>query len=241
MDLKGKVVAVTGGFGTLGTAVVAAARAAGAEVAALDSAVRPGPADAGGGAMYVAEVDLTSFEQAERAFSRVVERFGRLDGLVNVAGTFRWEMIEGTPPDSWDFLYNVNLKTAVTATKAALPYLVKSTGGRIVNIGSAASEKGAAGMGPYAASKAGVARFTESLAEELEERGITVNAVLPATMDTPANRADMPDADFSKWVKPRAVASVIVFLLSAEARAVTGALIPVVGRARGNEVGNGGG
>ena len=231
MDLTGKVVAVTGGFGTLGTAVIGAARAAGAEVAALDNAARPSRADPFDGVMSVAGVDLTSLEQAENAFSRVVERFGRLDALVNVAGTFRWEMIEGTPLDSWDLLYDVNLKTAVAASKAALPHLVKSKGGRIVNIGSAASAKGGAGMGPYAASKAGVARFTESLAEELEERGITVNAVLPATMDTPANRADMPNADFSKWVKPQAVASVIVFLLTAESSAVTGALIPVVGRA----------
>ena len=231
LDLAGKVVAVTGGFGTLGTAVVAATRAAGAEVAALDSAARPSRPDAFGDVLSIAGVDLTSLAEAERAFARVVARFGRLDALVNVAGTFRWEMMEATPLDSWDLLYNVNLKTAVAATKAALPYLVKSAAGRIVNVGSAASVKGGAGMGAYAASKAGVARLTESLAEELEERAITVNAVLPATMDTPANRADIPNADFAKWVKPQAVARVIVFLLSPAAAAVTGALIPVVGRA----------
>jgi len=230
MNLQGTVVAVTGGFGSLGVAVVRAARAAGATVAAIDRAARPSGVESLTGAMLLDGVDLTSLAEAEIALSRVADRFGRLDALVNVAGAFRWEMIEGTGLDTWDLLYNVNLKTAVAASKAALPHLAKS-GGRIVNVGSATSSKGAAGMGAYAASKAGVARLTEALAEELEDRGVTVNAVLPATMDTPANRADMPSADFTRWVKPEAVASVVVFLLSKHARAVTGALIPVVGRA----------
>jgi len=231
MELQGKVVAVTGGFGSLGAAVISAAKAAGAKVAAIDRAPRPSPTDALAGAMLVDGVDLASLAEAEAALSRVVGELGRLDALVNLAGTFRWEMIEGTSLETWDLLYNVNLKTAVAASKAALPYLAKSGDGRIVNVGSATSGKGGAGMGPYAASKSGVARLTESLAEELEDRGVTVNAVLPATMDTPPNRADMPNADFTKWVKPQAVASVVVFLLSKHARAVTGALIPVVGRA----------
>jgi len=230
MNLQGKVVAVTGGFGSLGVAVVRAARAAGATVAAIDRAARPSGVESLTEAMLLDGVDLTSLAEAEIALSRVADRFGRLDALVNVAGAFRWEMIEGTGLDTWDLLYNVNLKTAVAASKAALPHLAKSGGGRIVNVGSATSSKGAAGMGAYAASKAGVARLTEALAEELEDRGVTVNAVLPATMDTAANRADMPDADFTRWVKPEAVASVVVFLLSEHARAVTGALIPVVGR-----------
>jgi len=230
MNLQGTVVAVTGGFGSLGVAVVRAARAAGATVAAIDRAARPSGVESLTGAMLLDGVDLTSLAEAEIALSRVADRFGRLNALVNVAGAFRWEMIEGAGLDTWDLLYNVNLKTAVAASKAALPHLAKSGGGRIVNVGSATSSKGAAGMGAYAASKAGVARLTEALAEELEDRGVTVNAVLPATMDTAANRADMPDADFTRWVKPEAVASVVVFLLSEHARAVTGALIPVVGR-----------
>jgi NAD(P)-dependent dehydrogenase (short-subunit alcohol dehydrogenase family) len=230
MELQGKVVAVTGGFGSLAAAVISATKAAGAKVAAIDSAPRPSGSAALAGAMLLDGVDLTSLADAEAAFSRIVGELGRLDALVNLAGTFRWEMIEGTSLETWDLLYNVNLKTAVAASKAALPYLVKSGDGRIVNVGSATSGKGGAGMGPYAASKSGVARLTESLAEEFEDRGVTVNAVLPATMDTPPNRADMPNADFTKWVKTSAVASVVVFLLSKQARAVTGALIPVVGR-----------
>jgi NAD(P)-dependent dehydrogenase (short-subunit alcohol dehydrogenase family) len=231
LELEGKVVAVTGGFGSLGTAVVKAAIAAGARVVAIDQAPAPSRADALAGAMLLGGVDLTSLSAAQKAFARIVDELDRLDALVNIAGTFRWEPEEGTGLETWDLLYNVNLKTAVAASKAALPHLVRSGDGRIVNIGSASSAKGGTGMGAYSASKSGVARLTESLAEELEDRGVLVNAVLPATMDTPPNRADMPKADFTRWVKPEAVASVIVFLLSRDARAVTGALIPVVGRA----------
>jgi NAD(P)-dependent dehydrogenase (short-subunit alcohol dehydrogenase family) len=111
---------------------------------------------------------------------------------------------------------------------AALPHL--ASGGRIVNIGANAAARAGLVMGAYTASKSGVARLTESLAEELKERGITVNALLPSIIDTPANRRDMPDADFSRWVKPEQLAATIVFLLSDEASAITGALIPVVGR-----------
>jgi NAD(P)-dependent dehydrogenase (short-subunit alcohol dehydrogenase family) len=131
---------------------------------------------------------------------------------------------------TWDLLYRVNLRSAVSASRAALPHLLKRGGGRIVNIGAGAATKAGAGMGAYAASKAGVAKLTEALAEELKDRAITVNAVLPSIIDTPANRADMPTADFSRWVTPQAIANVIVFLLSDQASAVTGASISVPGR-----------
>jgi NAD(P)-dependent dehydrogenase (short-subunit alcohol dehydrogenase family) len=116
----------------------------------------------------------------------------------------------------------------VAASQAALAHLPR--GGRIVNIGANAALKAGAGMGAYTASKSGVMRFTEALAEELKGRDITVNAVLPSTLDTPANRADMPKADFSRWVPPEQLAGVIMFLLSPQASVITGALIPVVGR-----------
>jgi len=111
-----------------------------------------------------------------------------------------------------------------------LPHLLRSGGGRIVNVGAMAAGKAGAGMGAYAASKAGVARLTEALADELKDQGITVNAILPSTLDTAKNRLDMPQADFSRWVTPAKAAEVIAFLVSDNASAVTGALIPVVGR-----------
>ncbi len=230
MTLQGKVVAVTGGFGQLGLAVVRAALDAGAQVAALDRARSPADATALAGALALGELDLADADAALRAVNQVAGRFGGLDGLVNVAGTFRWETLEQGSLDTWDLLYRVNLRSAVSASRAALPHLLKRGGGRIVNIGAGAASKAGAGMGAYAASKAGVAKLTEALAEELKDRGVTVNAILPSIIDTPANRADMPKADFSRWVTPQAIADVIVFLLSDQASAVTGASIPVPGR-----------
>lgn len=121
----------------------------------------------------------------------------------------------------------MNLTTAATITQLALPMLKASAAGRVVNIGAGAAIKAGMGMGAYAASKSGVHRLTEALAEELAGTGVTVNAVLPSIIDTPTNRADMPDADFSAWVQPQAIAEVIEFLASDAARAVTGALVPV--------------
>jgi len=231
MTLQGKLVAVTGGFGQLGMAVVRAALDAGAQVAALDRARSPADTAALAGVLALGELDLAEPDTAVRALDQVATRFGGLDALVNVAGTFRWETLEKGSVETWDLLYRVNLRSAVSASRAALPHLTKRGGGRIVNIGAgAAAARAGAGMGAYAASKAGLHKFTESLAEEVKDRGIMVNAVLPSTIDTPANRADMPNADFSRWVAPRAIADVIVFLLSDQARAVTGALIPVSGR-----------
>lgn len=223
----GKVIVVTGGFGVLGAATVAALRAQGARVAAIDYAA---DGHSAGDTLALGGVDLADPDQAESALAEVVRRFGALDGLVNIAGGFRWETVADGALDSWDLLYRINLRTAVAASRAALPHLVARGGGRIVNVGAMGALKGATGMGAYAASKAGVMRFTEALADELKDRGITVNAVLPSIIDTAQNRHDMPDADHARWVSPEALAEVILFLLGPAAAAVTGALIPVPGR-----------
>ncbi|GAA0718679.1 SDR family NAD(P)-dependent oxidoreductase [Dokdonella soli] len=229
MNLKDKRIAVTGGFGTLGAELVRAAQAAGARVAAIDHAAVPAAA-ALGDATLIGGVDLADPAAAKAALEQAVQALGGLDALVNIAGGFRWQTLADGDLDTWDFLYRVNLRTAAAASKAAIPYLVQRGGGRIVNVGAAGAAKAGAGMGAYAASKAGVAKLTEALAEELKEHRITVNAVLPSIIDTPPNRADMPKADFDRWVKPAQLADVILFLLSDQAQAVTGALLPVVGR-----------
>lgn len=229
MALAGKLVAVTGAFGALGAVVVRAVQAAGARVAAIDQA-EASRARGLGDAVLVAGVDLADAEAARSAMARAADGLGGLDGLVNVAGGFRWETLADGAIDTWDALYRMNLRTAAAACQAALPHFARRGGGRIVNIGAAASAKAAAGMGAYAASKAGVARLTEALAEEWKDQGVAVNAVLPSIIDTPRNREDMPKADFTRWVAPEALADVIVFLLSAQARAITGALVPVTGR-----------
>ncbi|MBU6478637.1 MAG: SDR family oxidoreductase [Xanthomonadaceae bacterium] len=228
MSLEGKCVAITGAFGSLGAAVVQAALKAGAQVAAIDRADAPPAAVDLGGAKSFGGVDLSDTVQAQSAIDAAAKALGGLDALVNIAGTFRWETLADGNPETFDLLYRINLRTAVAASKAALAHL--PDGGRIVNIGAASALKAGAGVGAYTASKSGVMRFTESLAEELKERGITVNAVLPSIIDTPPNRKDMPKADFGKWVTPQQLASLIVFLLSDQASAITGALIPVTGR-----------
>jgi NAD(P)-dependent dehydrogenase (short-subunit alcohol dehydrogenase family) len=231
MDLTGKVIAVTGAFGNLGQAIARSAARRGAHVALIDRAPAPLQLHPDlAGALAIGGVDLAAPEAATAALDKAAAHFGGLDALVNTAGTFRWETLAEGSPDTWNFLHGVNLMTAVAASRAALPHLLARGAGRIVNIGANAATRAAAGMGPYAASKAAVARFTESLAEEMKDRGITVNAVLPSIIDTPQNRADMPDADFSRWVAPEAIAEVILFLVSDAAAAVTGALIPVTGR-----------
>jgi NAD(P)-dependent dehydrogenase (short-subunit alcohol dehydrogenase family) len=229
MNLSGKVLVITGSNGALGQAAAAALSGYGARLALLDHAQTPSTAQQAG-ARHYGGIDLTQEGAARSVMERVVKEAGRLDGLINIAGGFHWENLSGGTLDSWDSMYRINLRTAVASCQAALPFLLQSGGGRIVNVGAMGAVKAAAGMGAYAASKAGVAKLTEALADELKDRGITVNAILPSILDTPRNRVDMPQADFTRWVAPAEAAEVIAFLVSDEARAVTGALIPVVGR-----------
>ena len=222
---KKRVVVITGAFGALGSAVARCAAAAGDTVARIDFAATPPDADT----LALGGVDLADPAAAEAAFRILHERAGQLNALINVAGGFRWQTVEEGDPAVWDKLYAINVRTALNATRAALPHLRKATEPRIVNVGAQGALRAAAGMGAYAAAKSGIHRLTESLAEELKGV-VTVNAVLPSIIDTPANRADMPSADFSAWVRPDDLAAVILFLASEAARAVTGALIPVTGK-----------
>lgn len=221
-----RVIAVTGGHGVLGRAVVEAAVADGLQVAVIDHAAGPGVPE---GVLELGGVDLTDGQAARRAVDAAAERFGHLDALLNIAGGFVWQTTDDAEP-AWDRMHALNLKTALNASRAALPWLKRSEDGRIVNVGANAALKSAAGMGAYAASKAAVHRLTESLAEELKTTSVTVNAVLPSILDTPQNREAMPEADPSKWVRPADLARVMLFLASPDSRAITGALIPVVGR-----------
>jgi NAD(P)-dependent dehydrogenase (short-subunit alcohol dehydrogenase family) len=230
MNLSGKVFIVTGAFGALGQAVSDCMIAHGAKLALLGNRARPGVAQPPGVLLYTG-VDLSQRDAASEVVERVFKETGRIDGLVNLAGGFHWDKLEGGRLESWDTMFRVNLLTAVVSCEAVLPYLLRSEGGTIVNIGALGAIKASCGMGAYAASKAGVVKLTEALADELKDRGITVNAILPGVLDTPRNRADMPSADFTRWVSPKAVADLIVFLVSDLARAISGAIWPVAGRA----------
>lgn len=217
-------VIVTGGFGILGQAVARAFARNGDKVARVDFASAAPDQQA---TLDIGGVDLTDPASTQDALDKVIAAHGGLDVLVNVAGGFTWETLEGGSIDAWVRMQSMNLLTGATITKLALPALKASAAGRVVNIGAGAAAKAAAGMGAYTASKSGVHRLTEALADELSDTAVTVNAVLPSTIDTPKNRADMPDADFGGWVQPSAVADVILFLASPQARAISGALIPV--------------
>jgi NAD(P)-dependent dehydrogenase (short-subunit alcohol dehydrogenase family) len=221
-----RVIAITGGHGVLGRAVVEAALADGLKVAVIDHASGQSAPD---GVLELGGVDLTDPAAAARAIEAVATHFGRLDALLNIAGGFVWQTVDDADP-AWAKMFALNLTTALNASRAALPHLKASPEGRIVNVGANAALRSAAGMGAYAASKAGVHRLTESLAEELKTTSVTVNAVLPSILDTAQNRKDMPDADPAKWVAPADLARVMLFLASPGSRAITGALIPVTGK-----------
>lgn len=225
--MNGKVIVITGALGALGRVVVETAQKRGARVAGIDHA--PSQMAAAADRIELGGVDLSDAAAAKKAIDTAASHFGRLDALVNIAGGFTFETVADGDPKSWQRMYAMNVLTALNACKAAIPHLVASSAGRIINIGAMGALQAGAGMGPYAASKAGVHRLTEALAAEHKGK-ITVNAALPSTIDTAANRSSMPKADFSKWVAPQELADVILFLASDAASAVTGALIPVVGR-----------
>jgi NAD(P)-dependent dehydrogenase (short-subunit alcohol dehydrogenase family) len=225
--MDGKVIVVTGASGALGKVVAEAALARGARVAGVDHAASQ--IQATDKRIELGSVDLTDAAQAKKAIDAVAAHFGRLDALINIAGGFAFETVAEGDPKTWQRMYMLNVLTALNASQSALPHLAKSGAGRIVNVGAMGALQAGTGMGAYAASKAGVHRLTEALAAEWKGR-ITVNAVLPSTIDTPANRASMPRADFGKWVTGEELANVILFLVSDDASAVTGALLPVSGR-----------
>jgi NAD(P)-dependent dehydrogenase (short-subunit alcohol dehydrogenase family) len=231
--MRDQAIVITGGFGSLGAATARAAIKLGARVALIDrapSAPAALIAELGTATVFLAGVELADEAAARSAIDTAQGRLQALDALINTAGSFRWQTVADGDPAAWDALFTSNLKSTVNACRAAIPHLRASRAGRIINIGAYAALKAGAGMGAYTASKAGVHRLTESLAAELKDQRITVNAVLPSVIDTPPNRKDMPDADFSTWVSTASLANIILFLASEQAQDITGALLPVTGR-----------
>lgn len=223
--MRGKTVIVTGAFGILGRAAAEEAKARGANVAMLD--IRTGEQSITDPALALA-VDLGDLAATASAMQTISAKTGRIDALLNIAGGFVWQTVSEGDIAAWEHMFALNVKTALTASKAALPHLTEKHGA-IVNVGAYAALKGGAGMGAYTASKMGVMKLTESMAEELKGK-VRVNAVLPSTLDTPQNRKDMPNVDPSIWVKPSELAKAMLFLASGDASAITGALLPVTGQ-----------
>jgi Dehydrogenases with different specificities (related to short-chain alcohol dehydrogenases) len=236
MKLKDKVAIVTGGTGALGKAVVVAFLEEGAkavctyvvdkELEELLALIRDDKQR-----LFPIKADVTKKNKVARVVAKTVEKFGRIDILANIVGGFVYSMIADTSEKDWDQMMSMNLNTAFLCSKAVLPHMMGQDYGKIIVISSRPGLKGAAGVGAYAASKAGVLNLTETIAEEVKDYDINVNAVLPSTIDTPGNRRAMPEADFSKWVKPEEIARVIVFLSSDDSKPISGAGIPVYGKA----------
>jgi NAD(P)-dependent dehydrogenase (short-subunit alcohol dehydrogenase family) len=232
MDFANRTVMVTGAAGNLGRAVATAFAARGAALVLVDrSDELLRKAFGGDDARHMlAAADLLDAAQVAQVVQRAVARFGRIDVLANLAGGFRMgEAVHETSDATWNFLMDLNARTLLNTVRAVVPQMLGAGGGRIVNVGAAAAQKGVAQMGAYVAAKSAVIRLTEAMAAELRENNINVNCVLPTIIDTPENRAAMPDADPGRWVAPEALADVIVFLASDAARAIHGAAVPVSG------------
>ena len=234
-ESAGQVVLVTGAAGNLGAAVAKAFAAQGDRLALMDrdagrleNACRVLGLDAD---TVLLPTDLLSAHSTATAVEAAIARLGRIDILANIAGAFTMgPALHETPEADWDLMMGLNARSVVNTCRAVIPQMLRQGNGRIVNVAARAALEGKARMGPYCASKAAVITLTETLAAEHRDHGINVNCILPGTIDTPQNRASMPDADFSRWVPPAALADVVVFLASDAARAISGAAIPVYGR-----------
>jgi NAD(P)-dependent dehydrogenase (short-subunit alcohol dehydrogenase family) len=232
MDFAHRTVIVTGAAGNLGRAVAAAFADRGANLVLVDRSDEALAKSFGAPTegRLLAPTDLLDLAQVEATARRAIEHFGRIDVLCNLAGGFRMgEPVHELAAATLDFLLDINVRTLVHASRAVVPHMLAVGGGRIVNVGAYAASKGAANMGAYVAAKSAVIRLTEAMAAELREKHINVNCVAPTIIDTPENRAAMPDADPGRWVAPADLANVIVFLASNGARAVHGAAVPVTG------------
>jgi len=237
-SLQGKVVLVTGATGGLGRIVVRRLLESGAVVAAVyrdEAGYRDLVAFVGGprDSLSGCRADVTSDPEVREAVEGVVRRHGRVDALLSLVGAYRGGAdVAATSEEDWDFLLQTNLKSAFLCCRAVLPVLIKAGSGRIVCVAArqAVENKGRARSAAYAVSKAGVVTLIETIAEETRRSGITANCVVPGTIDTPKNRAEIPGGDFSKWADPAAIAEVILFLASDASAVTSGAVIPVYGK-----------
>jgi len=225
-------ICITGAAGNLGMAVAQVFAKDGTQLVLLDRApigeaalVKLAPAQC-----LPITLDLCDTAQVAAAVAQALARFGSIDVLCNLTGGFAMgDAVHDTGDSTWDFLHDMNVRTLRNTSRAVVPQMLRQGGGKIVNVGAYSAQRGLAHMGAYTAAKSEVLRLTEAMAAELRAKNINVNCVLPSILDTPQNRADMPDADPARWVSPHDLAQVIAFLASDAARAIHGAAIPVTG------------
>jgi len=228
MELSEKVVLITGAKGGLGTFVTNSFLEAGAHVIGVSRSISD--SDFPRESFSAIPAELSNGDNALKLIERVTAKSGRIDGLVHLMGGFAGgRSVANTDDATFDRMLDLNLRSAFYVIRAVLPQMRGQGAGRIVAIGSKAAIEPAAMAGAYAASKAALVSLVRTVARENSDRGIAANVVLPGTMDTSANRAAEPAADFSKWVHPCQVARLLVYLMSGQASQVNGAVIPVYG------------
>ncbi len=232
MDFTGRTVMITGAAGNLGRAVSRAFEVGGANLVLVDMArdvlVRAYGEESPG--RLPAPTDLMDQKAVDATVAAALGKFGRIDVLCNLAGGFTMgSAVHETGDDTWDSLFDINVRTLLRTVHAVVPVMIDAGGGKIVNVGAFAAQKGIAQMGAYVASKSTVIRLTETMSAELRDKGINVNCVLPTIIDTPQNRAAMPDADPARWVRPQDLAAAVMFLASDDARPIHGAALPLTG------------
>jgi NAD(P)-dependent dehydrogenase (short-subunit alcohol dehydrogenase family) len=233
-DFSNRVVLVTGGTGALGMALTKAFIVSNAtlissyvvdrEVERLEEQIKS--------VLHLIKADIGKEDDVKKLVSSVLGKYGQIHILVNVVGGYiGGKSVAEFDEKEWDLMMNMNLKSAFLISKYVIPQMISSKNGKIVHVSSRTGLKSTGYDSAYAASKAGLIRFVESLSEEVKESNINVNCIMPSTIDTEANRMSMPNLDFSRWVKPQDLANIVLFLCSEEAKAITGAAIPTYGLA----------
>lgn len=222
MDLDGQVILIAGGAGALGQTVVPACVRAGATVITAD---RQMPAGSSGTSTM--QADVTNEADVRRLVKEVIRKAGRIDALVNLVGGFAMGRVEETDAILWQRMLTMNVTAAFLLSKAVLPSMVERGAGRIIHVAARAAVEPFPGAAAYVVSKSALVSLIRALSLEHAGSGVTVNGILPATIDTAANRASMPNADTSKWVTPDSIAQLAIFLASREAHQINGALIPI--------------
>ena len=236
-DFEGKVVLITGGTGALGreaslaflksNTVAAITHHSDKEIPQLESTL----GDLMKKVMLI-KADIGDELQIKKLVSDVVKKYDRIDILVNVVGGYvGGKKVTDMTENEWDLMMNLNLKTAFLISKHVVEQMVMQGYGKVIHVAARLGLQGIAGNSAYGASKSGLIRLVESLSDEVKDKNINVNCIMPSIIDTGANRKDMPNADFSKWVKPSEIAKVMLFLASNDSRPIHGAAIPVYGLA----------
>ena len=236
ISFDNQLVMVTGAGGNLGSAVASKFHSSGANLVLIDygkeKLTRVFPELVESEQHIIAQgVDINEKSSLDPIINEAMDKFGRLDVLVNTIGGYKGgSPLNETSDETWDMLFELNSRPVFSLAKEIVPIMKEAKSGKIINISARIGLKGSGNNAVYSAAKSAVIRLTEAMAIELRDDGITVNCILPGTIDTPQNRASMPNADFSRWVSPEAIADVILFLASDYARAISGASIPVYGR-----------